>query len=82
MMVIEQLEVPLVQAPLAGGPSTVELAVAVSEAGGLGFLAGGYTTPEALRESIASKIGGWGAGAPSYVASVCPPSTRSVWPVM
>src|SRR2546423_5585519 len=53
MMVIEQLEVPIVQAPLAGGPSTVELAVAVSEAGGLGFLAGGYTTPEALRESIA-----------------------------
>src|SRR5918912_4202827 len=53
MMVIEQLEVPIVQAPLAGGPSTVELAVAVSEAGGLGFLAGGYTTPEALRASIA-----------------------------
>ena len=30
MMVIEQLEVPIVQAPLAGGPSTVELAVAAA----------------------------------------------------
>ena len=27
-------------APMAGGPATVDLAVAVSDAGGLGFLAG------------------------------------------
>ena len=33
---------PVVGAPLAGGPSTPELAAAVSEAGGLGFLAAGY----------------------------------------
>jgi nitronate monooxygenase len=39
---------------MAGGPSTVELAVAVSEAGGLGFLAAGYRTAEALREEIAA----------------------------
>ena len=31
-------EVPVVQAPMAGGPSTPELAAAVSGAGGLGFL--------------------------------------------
>jgi nitronate monooxygenase len=38
---------------MAGGPSTVELAVAVSEAGGLGFLAAAYRTADALREEIA-----------------------------
>jgi nitronate monooxygenase len=43
---------PIVQAPLAGGPSTPELAVAVCEAGGLGFLAAGYKTADAVREEI------------------------------
>lgn len=45
-------ELPVVQAPMAGGPSTPELAAAVSEAGGLGFLAAGYKTPEAMRADI------------------------------
>jgi nitronate monooxygenase len=40
-------DVPIVGAPLAGGPSTPELAAAVSEAGGLGFLAAGYKTAAA-----------------------------------
>ena len=43
---------PIVQAPLAGGPSTPKLAVAVSEAGGLGFLAAGYKPAEAVVEEI------------------------------
>lgn len=34
------------------GVSTPELAAAVSEAGGLGFLAAGYKTAEAMREEI------------------------------
>lgn len=38
------IELPIVGAPLAGDPSTPQLAVAVSEAGGLGFLAAGYKT--------------------------------------
>ena len=38
---------PVVGAPLAGGPSTPALAAAVSEAGGLGFLAAGYKTAAA-----------------------------------
>jgi len=42
----------IVLAPLAGGPSTPELAAAVSNAGGLGFVAAGYLTAEALRERI------------------------------
>jgi nitronate monooxygenase len=42
-----------VGAPLAGGPSTAELAAAVSEAGGLGFLAAGYRTAEELERELA-----------------------------
>jgi nitronate monooxygenase len=37
---------------MGGGPSTPALTVAVSGAGGLGFLAAGYRTPEAVREDI------------------------------
>lgn len=43
---------PIVQAPMAGGVSCPELAAAVSEAGGLGSLAAGYKTPEAMYEEI------------------------------
>ncbi|MDL4818380.1 nitronate monooxygenase [Actinomadura opuntiae] len=43
---------PIVQAPMAGGPSTPELAAAVSDAGGLGFLAAGYKTAGAMRAEI------------------------------
>jgi nitronate monooxygenase len=38
---------------MAGGPSTPALAAAVSEAGGLGFMAAGYRSPEAMRDDIA-----------------------------
>ena len=50
---LDTLAVPIVLAPLAGGPSTPELAAAVSDAGGLGFLAAGYLTADALGERIA-----------------------------
>jgi nitronate monooxygenase len=43
---------PIVQAPMAGGVSTPRLAAAVTEAGGLGFLAAGYKTSEAMYEEI------------------------------
>jgi len=49
---LSQLEHPIVQAPMGGGPSTPALAAAVSEAGGLGFLAAGYRTPDAVRSDI------------------------------
>jgi nitronate monooxygenase len=52
-MVISSLDVPVVGAPMAGGPSTPELAAAISEAGGLGFLAGGYLTTQQLARQIA-----------------------------
>jgi nitronate monooxygenase len=48
------LEHPIVAAPMAGGASTPMLAAAVSDAGGLGFLAAGYKAPEAVREEIAA----------------------------
>ena len=50
-MVID-LDVPVVQAPMAGGPSTPSLAAAVSRVGGLGFLAAGYKSPEAVLADI------------------------------
>lgn len=49
---LQSLSVPVVQAPMAGGPSTPELAAAVSDAGGLGSLAAGYLTAEALAEAL------------------------------
>ncbi|AXG14144.1 nitronate monooxygenase [Intrasporangium calvum] len=52
-MVIDALAVPFVGAPMAGGPSTPELVAAVSEAGGLGFLAGGYLATHQLARQIA-----------------------------
>jgi nitronate monooxygenase len=52
MSVLGQLELPIVQAPLAGGPSTPALAAAVCEAGGLGFLAAGYKRVDAVRADL------------------------------
>ncbi len=46
------VEYPVFQAPMAGGPSTPELAAAVSNAGGLGSLGAGYVSADALREAI------------------------------
>jgi nitronate monooxygenase len=46
------LRVPIVQAPLAGGASTPALTAAVGGAGGFGFVAAGYKTPDALRDDI------------------------------
>ncbi|MFH9939900.1 nitronate monooxygenase [Streptomyces sp. TR1341] len=43
---------PIVQAPMAGGVSGPELAAAVSEAGGLGFLAAGYKTADGVYQEI------------------------------
>jgi nitronate monooxygenase len=47
-----KLRHPIVQAPMAGGPSTPELAAAVADAGGLAFLAAGYRTAAQLHADI------------------------------
>ncbi|MER6995057.1 nitronate monooxygenase [Streptomyces sp. NPDC000410] len=43
---------PIVQAPMAGGASCPQLAAAVCEAGGLGFLAAGYKTADGMYQEI------------------------------
>ncbi|MDA0185625.1 nitronate monooxygenase, partial [Solirubrobacter phytolaccae] len=53
-MITRDLAVPIVGAPMAGGPTTPELVAAVSNAGGLGCLAAGYLTADALGDRIAA----------------------------
>lgn len=60
-MTLDELRHPIVQAPMAGGASTPMLTIAVSEAGGLGFLAAGYRTVEAMRADIAAVRAGTAA---------------------
>ncbi|MFI6102886.1 nitronate monooxygenase [Streptomyces sp. NPDC051310] len=43
---------PIVQAPMAGGASCPQLVAAVSEAGGLGFLAAGYKTADGMYQEV------------------------------
>jgi nitronate monooxygenase len=52
MTILDELPEPIVQAPMAGGGSTPALVAAVSNAGGLGFLAAGYLTAAAVRDQI------------------------------
>src|SRR4051794_27611295 len=51
-MTLDDLDVPIVLAPLAGGPSTPELAAAVANAGGLGFIGAGHLSADPLRERV------------------------------
>jgi len=51
---LRALTLPIVGAPMAGGPSTPALAAAVSSAGGLGFLAAGYRSAKAVADDIAA----------------------------
>jgi nitronate monooxygenase len=46
------IEYPIIQAGMAGGPTTPALVAAVSNAGGLGTLGAGYLSPEQIRASI------------------------------
>jgi nitronate monooxygenase len=48
----ENLRVPVVVAPMAGGPTTPELVAAAAGAGAFGFLAGGYLAADALADRI------------------------------
>jgi nitronate monooxygenase len=58
----------IISAPMAGGPTTPELVLAVGRAGGLGILAGGLKTPEQLRSQIDSvRAAGGGFGVNLFV---------------
>lgn len=52
------LDKPIIQAPMAGGGDTPELAAAVSNAGGLGSLGVAYMTPTQIAEIAARLRGG------------------------
>ncbi|HKF73074.1 MAG TPA: nitronate monooxygenase [Stellaceae bacterium] len=47
-----EIELPIVQAPMGGGPSTPELVAAVSNAGGLGSLGAPYLTPQQILDAV------------------------------
>ncbi len=47
-----KVQYPLIQAPMAGGPTTPELVAAVSNAGGMGSLGAGYLSPDQIRIAI------------------------------
>lgn len=53
-VILDNVRTPIVLAPMAGGPSTPELAAAVGEAGGLGFLAAGYLSAADTAARIAT----------------------------
>lgn len=58
---LDRVRLPIVLAPMAGGPGTAALAVAVAQAGGLGFVPGGYRTADQLRADIATVRAGTSA---------------------
>lgn len=47
-----KIQYPILQAPMAGGPTTPDLVASVSNAGGLGSLGAGYLSPEQIRNAI------------------------------
>jgi nitronate monooxygenase len=49
---LRELSLPVIGAPMAGGPGTPALAAAVSDVGGLGFVAAGYQPPEAVAADL------------------------------
>ncbi len=55
------MSIPIVAAPMAGGPSTPALVAAAGAAGGMGFLAAGYKAPELLAEQIVTVRAAGGA---------------------
>jgi nitronate monooxygenase len=72
---LHTLELPIIQAPMAGGPSTPRLAAAVAQAGGMGFLAAGYKTVDAVARDIAELRGA--SGAPFGVNVFSPPEREA-----
>ncbi|CAH0347162.1 nitronate monooxygenase [Bacillus sp. CECT 9360] len=49
---ILEIEYPIIQAGMAGGPTTADLVVNVSEVGGLGSLGAAYMLPDEIRQEI------------------------------
>lgn len=60
MGILDSLSLPVLIAPMAGGPSTPALVNAAAEAGSLGFLAGGVMGVEQFRSELAQVTGQYG----------------------
>lgn len=54
MTLMDAYPMPVIAAPMAGGPSTPQLVVEAARVGSLGFLAAGYRTVEQLAADIAT----------------------------
>ena len=63
---------------MAGGPTTPELVAAVGEAGGLGFLAGGYLTAPQLASAIAEV---WDASSRPFGVNLFVPAQANAYAV-
>lgn len=48
------VELPVLAAPMAGGPGSPELVIAAGRSGSLGFLGAGYKQPEAMAAEVAA----------------------------
>ena len=68
------LDIPVIAAPMAGGASTPALVIAAARAGGLGFLAAGYKTPQVLAGQIAE------VRSKPAAAGTCSPTSTTPWP--
>jgi nitronate monooxygenase len=75
-MLLRSLDTGVVGAPMAGGPTTPELVAAVGDAGGLGFLAGGYLTAEQLATRIADV---WDATSRPFGVNLFVPATANMY---
>lgn len=60
MGILDSLRVPVIVAPMAGGPSTPALVNAAADAGSLGFLAGGVMDVDQFREELSQVSGRFG----------------------
>jgi NAD(P)H-dependent flavin oxidoreductase YrpB (nitropropane dioxygenase family) len=63
------LSIQVIAAPMSGGPTTPAMVIAAHSAGGLGFLATGYKTPEAVETDLRAVRG---AGIPFGVNVFAP----------
>jgi nitronate monooxygenase len=77
-MTLRTIDTGVVAAPMAGGPSTPDLVAAVGEAGGLGFLAGGYLTSEQLAAQVA---GVWDLSSRPFGVNLFVPDTANRYAV-
>lgn len=46
------IDYPIIQAPMAGGPTSADLVAAVANAGGLGMIGAGYMSPDQIKNLI------------------------------